>query len=215
MAPFKFIVWDWNGTLLHDVDLCLDIINQLLHKYSKSTIDLQTYQQHFTFPVETYYQNIGFDFGETPFQQVGSEWMEAYSQRWRECNLQSDAQQVLTAIRQGNINQAIISAMDINLLRTSAQFYNVLNFFLALRGLDHHYADGKMEIAEKFVRSFELDASKILFVGDTTHDYEVAQAVGAECVLFYSGHHSKKKLKACKAPVVETLTDVLNFIPLT
>ena len=27
---YEHIIWDWNGTLLNDVNLCLDIANKLL-----------------------------------------------------------------------------------------------------------------------------------------------------------------------------------------
>ena len=62
----KYIVWDWNGTLFNDVDLCIKSMNQLLEKYGiapiVNTID---YQSKFCFPVEQYYQNVGFDFIKT------------------------------------------------------------------------------------------------------------------------------------------------------
>ena len=30
------IIWDWNGTLFNDVDICVDTINTLLIKYKKN-----------------------------------------------------------------------------------------------------------------------------------------------------------------------------------
>ena len=45
------IIWDWDGTLLDDVDTCIETINTLLAKYNKKTIAKISYKKMFTFPV--------------------------------------------------------------------------------------------------------------------------------------------------------------------
>ena len=37
--------------------------------------------------------------------------------------------------------------------------------------------------------------AKLLFIGDTDHDYYVAEAIGADCILVAEGHQSVQKLK--------------------
>ena len=59
---YKLIIWDWNGTLIDDTWMCIEVINELLVKYSKQTLTLETYHKVFDFPVKTYYERIGFDF---------------------------------------------------------------------------------------------------------------------------------------------------------
>ena len=39
MNKITTIVWDWNGTLLNDVDLCLHTINRLLGKRELPLLD--------------------------------------------------------------------------------------------------------------------------------------------------------------------------------
>ena len=31
---YKHIIWDWNGTILNDVDLCVELINELLKEHN-------------------------------------------------------------------------------------------------------------------------------------------------------------------------------------
>ncbi len=62
------IVWDWNGTLLNDVDLCFSCINRLLVSHDLKPLDtLSQYREVFTFPIEDYYKRVGFDFDKIPF----------------------------------------------------------------------------------------------------------------------------------------------------
>ena len=64
----KRIVWDWNGTLLNDVNLCFECINRLLvSKNLDPLINLSAYRDIFEFPIQNYYKN------EPLKQSVGSE----------------------------------------------------------------------------------------------------------------------------------------------
>ena len=55
----KRIVWDWNGTLLNDVNLCFECINRLLvSKNLDPLIDLAAYRDIFEFPIQNYYQKV-------------------------------------------------------------------------------------------------------------------------------------------------------------
>jgi len=67
------IIWDWNGTLLDDVDICIDTINALLSKYKKKPISKESYKSLFTFPVQNYYSKLGFDLSLESFKKIKEE----------------------------------------------------------------------------------------------------------------------------------------------
>ena len=55
MRP-ELILWDWNGTLLDDVALCVDALNRLLARYGyPQRYDRDQYRAIFGFPVQDYY----------------------------------------------------------------------------------------------------------------------------------------------------------------
>ena len=68
---YKHIIWDWNGTLLDDVWLCVQSINILLKKYNKSEVSQQSYRELFDFPVKNYYQKR-----EAPYDYKSIEYLE-------------------------------------------------------------------------------------------------------------------------------------------
>ena len=56
------VIWDWNGTLLDDMDVCLGIMDRILARRGLAPIgSLDRYREIFTFPVKEYYVLSGLD----------------------------------------------------------------------------------------------------------------------------------------------------------
>ncbi len=53
---YNTIIWDWNGTLLNDNWLCLDIINEMLIDRDLEELSMLRYKDIFGFPIIRYYQ---------------------------------------------------------------------------------------------------------------------------------------------------------------
>ena len=79
MCP-ELILWDWNGTLLDDVDLCVDALNRLLAGFGyPQRYDHERYRAIFGFPIEEYYVRAGFDFTKHSFAELAEKYMEDLS----------------------------------------------------------------------------------------------------------------------------------------
>lgn len=214
ITNYSNIIWDWNGTLLDDVRLCNDIINNQLIKRSLPAISLQTYRNIFTFPVKEYYIKAGFDFKNESFERIGKDFIDEYEIRKTQCSLFSQTSEVLEKIKSLKINQYILSAYHQDNLRTLIEQFNLTNYFEAITGLDHIYADGKLELGKQLmIKIKKIDGDgKTLLIGDTVHDYEVAVGIGADCFLISSGHQDESKLKALGIPVFKNIREILEFI---
>ena len=57
-----------------------------------------------------------------------------------------------------------------------------------------------------------FDASRTMMIGDSVHDFEVAQALGVGCVLESAGHQSAEKLRETGAPVAKGLREAAELI---
>ncbi|MCR5299274.1 MAG: HAD family hydrolase, partial [Erysipelotrichaceae bacterium] len=69
MITVKTFIFDFNGTVLDDIDHSLDCINTLLTKYRiREPLSLDEYRHIFTFPVIDYYRKAGFDFDVYSFE---------------------------------------------------------------------------------------------------------------------------------------------------
>ena len=207
-SNYKHIIWDWNGTLLNDVGLCVDIINGVLSKRNLDSLTINYYKDIFTFPVKNYYKKAGFDFNQYPFEEVGQEWMDEYERRRNECELHEGAMEILTLLKKKEIEQSILSAYHHKTLVEIISRFKLDEFFKYIIGLDNIYATSKVELGKELMKNISNGDGKVLLIGDTKHDYEVAKEIGVDCVLIADGHQSKEKLIACNVPVFDSLSEL-------
>jgi len=205
IKKYEHIIWDWNGTLIDDVQLCVEIINSMLEKRHLPVVSFDKYRDVFSFPVINYYQKIGFDFESESFELISTEFITQYERMRGQCSLMSDAIETLGYFSRSGLTQSILSASKQSYLTKAVAEYRLSKTFLAINGLDNHHASSKIEIGKDFIAGTKLDPSKILLLGDTTHDAEVAQAIGADCCLISNGHQNPKRLTAFGVPVVDSL----------
>lgn len=207
------IIWDWNGTLLNDIDACVESINALLQSRRLPLMDKTRYKELFGFPVRLYYENIGFDFSKEPYDEVAMEFMNEYLTRLHRLELHSDVLPVLKHFRDHSYRQAVLSAMEQETLEKSLDQKGITPFFSVIMGISNHFAEGKTENARKILSSLNLNPENALLIGDTIHDHEVAEKIGCRCVLVADGHQSPERLKATGRQVVKDLFELIR-VPL-
>lgn len=204
------IIWDWNGTLLDDAWLCVDVMNTMLAERNLPLKNLTQYREVFDFPVRDYYEKLGYNFQKEPFDEVGLEFIHRYNRRHFETNLHPGVPEVLEFFRQKGNEQYILSAREQAELLAETEKLGVKSYFSVIRGLDDHYARGKTDTGKLLMSELALPLRETLFIGDTCHDAEVAGELGIDCVLVSHGHHSERRLRGTNLPVLQHLTDLLN-----
>jgi phosphoglycolate phosphatase len=204
----KHIIWDWNGTLFDDVELCLDIINGVLVRRNLNPLSLEDYREIFTFPVQDYYEKAGLDFNKYPFEILGREWMDEYEKRKGTCRLHKGAGNALNLISQKGIGQSILSAYSQHTLEEIVLHFGIKKYFTHMVGLDHIYATSKLENGRELMKKIGNGKGETLFIGDTVHDYEVAEELGINCILIAEGHQVREKLESCNVPVFNSLEEI-------
>jgi len=207
----KHIVWDWNGTLLNDKNLAVTAINVLLKKYDLKEINLEEYLEVFSFPVIDYYARLGFDFDKTPFSVVGTEFIEEYTARMYDVQMHDGAKEVLQYIDNSTITQSLLSAAKQQMLDSLLDFHNIDKYFDRVVGLDNHYANSKLDAGKQWLKELGIPKTQILFVGDTMHDVEVANDLGANCALIANGHATYAKLEASGERVFKNIIEFKNW----
>jgi len=207
---YRHIIWDWNGTLLDDAWLCLDIINGMLAKRGHPVLTAERYATIFDFPVRDYYALAGFDFARESFEVLSDEFIAEYARRVGECGLRAGAREALAWAQANGLSQSILSAMQQATLDRLLNEHGLRGYFSDVNGLDNHHAAGKVDIGRAWVARQELDPAAMLMIGDTTHDVEVAAALGAACWVIPSGHHARARLAATGARVIESLGEAFG-----
>ena len=209
---YKHIIWDWNGTLLNDVDFCRRIINRILVENSLPELSLNKYREIFTFPVEDYYKTAGLDFTKTSFEVLGKDFMDEYERNKLSCSLHNNAVEILSAIHKKGIGQSVLSAYLHDNLVSILNHYNLTQYFDNVIGLDNIYAGSKTHLGLKLIEGLAIPKNEVLFIGDTLHDAEVAEAMGVNCILIANGHQVNEKLIVNSNIVLDDMLDLKRYL---
>jgi len=205
---YKHIIWDWNGTLLDDVNYCLNTINSLLEEYQYSKIDLEKYLDIFTFPVKEYYESLGIDFTKHSFEFISTRFIELYEKNRNQIKIFPDTRDSLKLVNNLEIKQSILSAYTDKNLKEIIEEQNLTDNFEYIHGIDNIYASGKMSAARTLLTKLNISSNNILIIGDTLHDYYIAKEFNTDCVLISQGHNSKERLISSGTTVIESLIDL-------
>ena len=208
MHKYKHILWDWNGTLIDDGWLFVNIMNSILVKRKMKSITLKKYRQMFCFPVKDYYIKLGFDFNKENFEQCGTEFIKEYEKHKYTAKLYSKVPNLLMKLKLTGISNSILSAQHQIILNDLVKYYNLNHFFENIVGLDNHYANSKIENGINLVKKINVNHESILMIGDTYHDYEVAKTIGIDCFLLSHGHNSYKKLKNTGSKIFKNINEL-------
>lgn len=212
MRP-ELILWDWNGTLLDDVQLCVDALNRLLARYGyPQRYDRDQYRAIFGFPVQEYYARAGFDFYRHSFDELAVSFMEDYIPASARCPLMEGARDALDAFANAGLRQVILSASPVPPLEQQAAQRDVTRYFDRLLGLGDIYAKSKVDLGLRYLQESGFDPARAVMIGDSTHDFEVARALGVGCVLQSGGHQPPEVLLGTGAPVVAGLREAVQLI---
>ena len=206
------VVWDWNGTLVDDSFVFVEIMNGYLSSYGLKKISLEDYQNNFCFPVSQYYKRLGFQLSENEFKLLSSDFIAKYRAVMFKPKMKTGIHTILNYLKKNNCEQLVLSAQEKNLLNQSIDFYNLKKYFSGVFGLDNNFASSKIDVALRNIPPFVSEESRLLVIGDTLHDFDVARAVGAECCLVGWGHSSYTRLTKSGSVVVNCPRDLAMFI---
>lgn len=210
---YTCVIWDFNGTILDDVQIGMDSLNVLLERRGLPVIGSnEKYRSGFMFPIIDGYRKLGFDFEKESYDTVAEEWVREYVSREHTAGLVEGVETVLQYFQEQEIKQIIISASESCMLKRQLENLGVSEYFEEIVGLDNIHAAGKKDIAVSWREKHPND--KLLFIGDTDHDHQVATAINADCILVSAGHQSFERLEKLvpKLAVLKTPAEIIDTI---
>lgn len=207
---YDTVIWDFNGTLADDADLGISSVNAMLRKRGLPELSgKEEYREKFSFPVMEYYRNLGFDFDREPYTKLAKEWFDSYLAGEPELLPIPEAKKALELICSAGLRQIVLSASESVLLNAQIDRFGFTKYFDMIIGKDDFLAEGKAEAAR---RRLGDKNGRCAMIGDTSHDFDTAVAIGADPYLFSGGHESKRRLRLTGAPVMDSLVDLCKLI---
>ncbi|MAV58604.1 MAG: hypothetical protein CMG07_01465 [Candidatus Marinimicrobia bacterium] len=212
MHNYDHIIWDWNGTLLDDLNLSLESLNYILKKRNKNLVDQTFHEQNFCFPIKDYYRKLNLNLNSKSFELICNDFNKHYKESILNTKLRNDVLIILNQIKKLNIDQSILSALEHKKLNKMINYYKIDHFFKYVHGVNNDEANGKITEAKNLISLINVNRKKILLVGDTNHDSEVAEVLGIDCILIYSGHQSVKILQKSNRKIIKNLKELFKYL---
>ena len=204
----KYVIYDFNGTILDDVDVCVKAENLTIEHFGlkREPMSLDEYLHIFTFPVKDYYENVGFDWNVFSYEEVGKYWFDWYCALKDEYKVYDGVTEMLERNREKGNQNILLSASSLEALKQQLEELDIASYFDEVLGIDNIYAGSKIDIALEWAR--DKDLKDCMMIGDTLHDLQTAKALGIDCVLVSCGHQAKDVLLKEWDKVVDDIREV-------
>lgn len=207
------LVFDFNGTLVDDIDICLELLNKMLKERNHDgNISKEKYFSIFTFPIIEYYRRAGFVFPEDDFDALAVEFHQDYENAFP---LQKPFPDVIDVLNHFKKNKRLIvlSATKQDQLEHELKILGIFEYFEEIIGIKDILGKSKINEAKDFFLREEIDPNDVVFIGDTLHDAEVAKEIGGHSILISRGHQNLETLQQSKdSLILNTLEELKGII---
>ncbi|MGW0737743.1 HAD family hydrolase [Streptomyces sp. NPDC002851] len=211
------IVWDWNGTLFHDIDAVIGATNAAFAELGLEPITLEQYRELYCVPVPKFYERlIGRMPSETEWEVMDSTFHRHYSEHRLRCGLADGAEALLKEWQSAGHSQSILSLFGHDELVPLVRDFGIESRFIRVDGRTGPSGGGKAEHMARHVAELASAAAvhpaRAVVIGDAVDDALAAEHVGARAVLYTGGSHSRESLAAAgpEVPVVDSLAEAVS-----
>jgi len=204
----KYLILDFNGTVLDDVDVGIAAENATIKKFglNRTPLTRDEYLHIFTFPVKDYYEKVGFDWNVYSYEEVGKYWFEQYCSRKNEYKIFDGVVDILKRNHELSNYNILLSASHLDALKIQLKELGIEEYFDEVLGIDNIYAGSKVDVALKWIA--DKNPQDCLMIGDSLHDLDVANAMGVKCYLVAKGHQAKDVIINHGAKVYDDIRDI-------
>ena len=211
IKKYECVVWDWNGTIVDDVNTSLLSVNDMLIKRNLPTITIQQYHEYLDTPIYKFYEHI-FDLNKITFDVIQSEFNSGYNKYISDNPLNDGAIAVMKMLKEIDIKQVIVSSSNQDIVQKGAEKFGVAEYMNYISGSSDNFVGSKVERAIGVISKITTDYSKVVVIGDTLHDCQLANEIGADCILLSTGHQSKADLQTTGKPVIDSLNELNQYL---
>ena len=207
----RLVIWDWNGTLVDDAQASMASVNDMLARRNLPLITFEQYSSYIETPIIGFYRHF-FDIDSMDFAEVSREFHQGSARHMVGRGLMAGGREVLEQLKNAGIRQVIVSSCENGMLAEQTNRYGVADYFETLLGADDFHAGSKVERAIEYMKQSGIPPEQTVVVGDLLHDAEMAQAIGARCLLVSKGHQIRAHLEPDKNTVLDDISEVTKHV---
>ncbi|MFE9772835.1 HAD family hydrolase [Streptomyces sp. NPDC005931] len=211
MQKDAHIVWDWNGTLFHDLDAIIGATNEAFAELGLEPITLERYRELYCVPVPKFYERLmGRLPSDAEWELMDATFHRYYTEHRVRCGLAEGVVELLAQWSSAGRSQSILSMYGHDDLVPLVRGFGIETHFVRVDGRTGPSGGSKAEHMVRHLGALTgVDPARTVVIGDAADDALAARHVGAQAVLYTGGSHSRGSLEAVGVPVVDTLEEAV------
>lgn len=205
------IVWDWNGTLFHDVDAVIGATNAAFAELGLEPLTLERYRELYCVPVPKFYERLmGRLPSEAEWELMDSTFHRYYTEHRVSCGLAEGVVELLAEWAAAGRSQSILSMYGHEDLVPLVRGFGIEPHFVRVDGRTGPSGGSKAEHMVRHLAALTgVEPARTVVIGDAADDAVAAAHAGARAVLYTGGSHGRASLEAVGVPVVDSLREAV------
>jgi phosphoglycolate phosphatase len=195
-------VFDWNGTLIDDLEANLKGANAVLNMLGRSPLSVEQYQDTFTFPILHFYRANGVSADEylAKHDILSRVFLDTYEKEVFSCELRPKTTELLEWLNVNGIDCIILSNhLRENVEQQLARFH-IRHYFTAVSCNEIYDAAfiqrmNKAERLDNYMSDSGYVPSDCAIIGDSHEEPEIARHLGLTSVSILGGFLSENRIR--------------------
>lgn len=209
------LVWDWNGTLFHDMEAVLAATNASCAELGVPPLSLERYRELYCMPLTVFYERlIGRAPTEEEFRGIDAAFQRHYAVVRTRCGLAAGAAELLSGWQTEGGTQSLLSMYGHDELLPLVEEFGIAEHFLRIDGrVGPNDGGGKAAAMVRHLAELAdaVDPARTVVIGDAADDARAAAHAGARAVLYTGGSHSHAALSGLGFPVADSLPEAVSI----
>lgn len=210
MPRWQWGFFDWNGTLLRDLDVAYQSVCAIFQKYGVEPPSKEQYRESIGSNFMNFYYKYGIPKSATPegLNEIRLKFLES---NWNSVRLNPGALDCLAVCKSTGVRAAIVSAEMKEILFRRVRQFKIENLFVFVLG----DARPKGAFLSEVIKRLGASPDRSFYIGDTVEDVEIAKSLGMTAFGFLDGYAPLGAMLAAKPDYgVRTFDEISKIIML-
>lgn len=205
---FKYIIFDFDGTLIDSKDLSIRVINDLARKYNFNPLTRDQIAELRKISIIDRCKAIGFPIHKIPFAM--NDFLKIYKKSIGEIEFFDGVKELLNSLKENGFELAIISSNSEEAINGILRKNNITAISEVISGKNIF---GKDKIIRKFIKKHRLPTKDVLYVGDELRDVVACNRIGVKVAWVSWGFDDIDVFKEDQQPsfIANQLEDIVTI----
>lgn len=210
-SKYKFIIWDWNGTLYDDLSISFGAVNDMLAKRGMPLLDLPTFLSYIDTPISRFYEKA-FDLTKESFTDLINEYYDIYRAYAEDLSVPVEISSTVSLLNEAGVVQVVVSGYENRELLRLMKKQGIAPLFAEISGSGDRNAPPKNEKVRNIINKYGYPLCDCVIIGDTDQEYNAAKANGIDCIMVGWGHQPRAFIESFGCPIAETYEKLKSML---